>query len=170
MPAGEKLVPEHHPDEDDEADEEIDKRHDYCGRGHDKAGEINLADEVGVADEAVGRFRQRGGKKLPRQQARKNHQRIRGRAFGRQFGDFAENEGEHHHRQKRPDQCPYQADDGLLVSDRHVAPGQHVKKLPVAPQVAPIVALGAAGFDDEDFFRLHAVPLVIILSWPGAGQ
>ena len=116
MPAGQKLVPEHHPDEDDEADEEIDKRHHHGGRGHDEAGEIDLADEVGVADEAVGRLRQRRGKKLPWQQAGKDHQCIGGRAFGRQFGDFAENKGEDHHGQERPDQGPDQANDGLLVA------------------------------------------------------
>ena len=101
---------------------------------------------------------------------RKDHQRIGRIAVAGQPGDAPEDDGEHNHRQEWSNDGPQDADDGLLVSDRHVAPGQHVKKFPVAPQVAPIVALGAAGFDDEDFFRLHAVPLVIILSWPGAEQ
>jgi len=53
LPAGKKLIPDHHPQEDDEADEKIDKGGDKGGGGDDQPGEIDLADEVGVVDQAV---------------------------------------------------------------------------------------------------------------------
>jgi len=53
LPAGEKSIPEHHPQEDDEADEKIDKGGDEGGGGDDEPGEIDLADEIGVVDQAV---------------------------------------------------------------------------------------------------------------------
>jgi len=53
LPAGKKLIPGHHPQEDDETDEKIDKGRNKCGGGDDEPGEIDLADEVGVVDQAV---------------------------------------------------------------------------------------------------------------------
>ena len=50
---------------------------------------------------------------------------------------------------KRPNHCPDNADDGLLVSDEDVAPGEKVEQLAIAPEITPVVAFGAAGLDDE---------------------
>jgi hypothetical protein len=38
---------------------------------------------------------------------------------------------------------------GQVKTERDIAPGQDYKKLPVAPEVAPVVLLRATGFDDE---------------------
>ena len=98
LPAGQELIPEHHPDEDGEADQKIDERHDDGGGGDDEAREIDLADEVGVADEAAGGARERGGEELPGQHAGEDHQGVGCSAFAGQLGHFAEDDGEDHHR------------------------------------------------------------------------
>ena len=72
-----------------------------------------------------------------------------GMPFGRQFGDPAEDDRENHHGEERSEQRPDDADGGLLVADEDVAPGEEVEELAVAPQVAPVVLLRPAGFDDE---------------------
>ncbi len=66
LPAGEELVVDHHAGEDDKADQEINKRDDDGGGGDDEPGEVNLADEVGIADEAIGGLGQGGGEEGPR--------------------------------------------------------------------------------------------------------
>lgn len=44
---------------------------------------------------------------------------------------------------------PGHADDGLLVTHRNIAPGEDQEQLAVTPQIAPVVLLGAAGFEDK---------------------
>ena len=46
-------------------------------------------------------------------------------------------------------QRPGDADHRLLVAHRHVAPGQDLEQLAIAPEVAPVIALLAAGLDDQ---------------------
>ena len=58
MPAGGELIIEHHAEQDNETDEEIDKGCYLRSGGDDQPGEVNFADEAGVADEAVGGFAQ----------------------------------------------------------------------------------------------------------------
>ena len=153
LPARHELVPDHQPDEDREADEEIDEGNHHRRDRHDQPRKIDLADEIGIADEAVRGIGQRGGKETPGQHAGKDHQRIGRRAVRRQLGQFAEDDREDHHGQKRADERPGGPDHRLLVAHRNVAPGQHLKQLAVLPQVAPIVALGTAGFDDGFLHR-----------------
>ena len=88
-------------------------------------------------------------KKAPRQHAGKDHQRIGRVAVRRQLGQFAEDDREHHHRQERADERPGGANHRLLVAYRDVAPSQDLKQFAVMPQIAPIVPLGAAGFNDQ---------------------
>ena len=44
---------------------------------------------------------------------------------------------------------PKESDDRLLVANEDVAPRQEIKKLAIAKQIAPIIALGVSRFDDE---------------------
>ena len=118
-------------------------------RRHDQPREIDLADEVGVADQAVGGVAEAGREEGPRQHAGEHHQRIGGGAVGGQLGDAAEDDGEDHHGQKRPDHRPRRADHRLLVAHRQVAPRQDVEQLAIAPEIAPVIALLAAGLDDD---------------------
>ena len=149
LPARHEPVPDHQPHQDCETDEEIHEGDHHRRDRHDQARKIDLADEIGVADEAVRGIGQRGGKEAPGQHAGKDHQRVGRRAVRRQLGQLAEDDGEHHHRQERPDQRPGGPDHRLLVAHRDVAPSQDLKQLAVSPQVTPIVALGPARLDDQ---------------------
>ena len=58
LPAGCELIIDHHSDQDNETDEEIDESGYQGCRGNDQSGEVNFADQIGVADQTVGRFAQ----------------------------------------------------------------------------------------------------------------
>ena len=86
---------------------------------------------------------------MPGQHGGKNHQRIRGFPFGRQFGDFAEHNGKCRHGQQWTENSPENADDGLLILDGHISPCQDEKQLAVAPEIFPVLAFSMSGFNDE---------------------
>ena len=50
--------------------------------------------------------------------------------------------------------CPENPDDGLLVADGDITPGQNQKKFTVAPEIGPVVFLRAAGLNDEHRFLI----------------
>ncbi len=152
LPAGQEPIVDHHAGEDDEADEEINKRDDNRGGRDDEPREVNLADEVGVADEAIGGLGQGGGEEGPRQHAGKNHQGVRSGTFGGEFGDFAEDDSEDDHGEEGTNDGPEHPDHSLFVADGDIAPSKDGEEFPVMPEVAPIVFLGAAVFED-DFHR-----------------
>ena len=54
LPARHKLVPDHQRDQNGEADEEIDEGDHHRGDRHDQPRKIHFADEIGIADQAVG--------------------------------------------------------------------------------------------------------------------
>ena len=58
VPAGCKLIIDHHSDQDNETDEEIYESGYQGRRGNDQPGEVNFADQIGVAYQTVGRFTQ----------------------------------------------------------------------------------------------------------------
>ena len=58
LPAGCELIIDHHSGQDNKTDEEIDESAYQGRRGNDQPREVNLADQIGVADQAVGRFTQ----------------------------------------------------------------------------------------------------------------
>ena len=74
-----------------------------------------------------------------------NEQRIGQPRRGLELGDTVED----HHRHKRTNQRPRDADDGLVVAHQDVAPSEDVEQLPEVPQVAPILLLGPSGLDDQ---------------------
>src|SRR5262249_48869483 len=65
----------------------------------------------------------------------------------------AEDDGKDHHREERADEGPCGADHGLLVAHGHVAPRQHPEQLAIGPQIAPVMAVGPAPFDDKFVHR-----------------
>jgi hypothetical protein len=115
-----------------------------------KRGEIDLADEIGVADEAARGFAEDSRKQEPGQHAGIYHDRIGSPSLARQFGEPAEHDRKHHHRQKRPDDGPSDADDDLLVADRDIAPGEDREELAIGPEVTPVMPLGPACFEDQE--------------------
>ena len=72
-------------------------------------------------------------KKLQGSIPAKTIKRIGRRAVGWQLGQLAEDDGEHHHRQKRADERPGGANHRLLVAHGDVAPSQDRKKFAVMP-------------------------------------
>jgi hypothetical protein len=148
LPAGQEPVVDHHAGDDGEADQEINERDDHSGGGDNEPREVNLADEVGIADEAVGGLGQGGGEEGPRQHAGKDHQGVRRSAFGGEFRDFPKDDGEDHHGEEGADHGPKNADDGLFVADRDIPPSKDGEELPVVPEVSPVIFFGAAIFED----------------------
>lgn len=88
----------------------------------------------------------------PRQHAGKDHQRIGRIAVAGQPGQAPKDHRKNHHGQEGPQHRPQHADDRLLGAHGHIAPGQDEEKLSVAPEVGPVVAVGAARFQDKDLF------------------
>jgi hypothetical protein len=146
LPSREKLIPDHHADQDDKTYEEVDESDDHGGGGNNEPGKIDLADEVGVVDQTSRSFREGGGKKGPRQHAGEDHQGVRRRALSGEFGNPAEDDGKNDHRQEWTDQRPSDANDGLFVTDGDIAPSEDGEQLPIMPKIAPIVFFGMAGF------------------------
>ena len=70
-------------------------------------------------------------------------------AFAGQFGHLAKDEGKDQHGEQGLQEGPGDADDRLLVADGDIAPGEHPEQFAIAPEVTPVVPLGAAGFEDE---------------------
>ena len=118
--------------------------------GHDQPREIDLADQIRIADQAARRLAEAGREERPRQHAGEHHQRVGRVAIRRQLGDSAEDDGEDNHGQERPDHRPGSADHRLLVAHRQIAPSEHIEQFAITPQIAPIVALLPSRLDDDD--------------------
>jgi len=117
-------------------------------RGHiDEAREVDLRNKVCIADQAHAALAQGVGKELPGKHGGIHEYRVR-HPFGGKLRELAEDDGEDDHGEQRADNAPGNADDCLLVADKHITPGEKVKQLAVPPEVGPVVALGASGFDD----------------------
>ena len=145
---GSEAVPEHQPDQNESGDQEVHEADDHRAGRDDQPREVHLGDHAGIADQALTRAAEGIGEELPGQQGGEHQDRIGGTPGG-QFGQLAEYQREHQHGQQGPAQRPQDADDGLFVAHQDVAPGEEQEQLAIAPQVAPVVALGAAGFDDQ---------------------
>ena len=104
---------------------------------------------LAVADQALAGRGERRGEEHPGEHGGEDHEGIGRGAFGGQPGHLAEDHGHDDHRQERLDDGPGDADDGLLVADGDVAPGEDVEQLAVAPEVGPVLAVGPAGLEDQ---------------------
>jgi len=71
-----------------------------------------------VKTDLYGRYR------FPRQKAGKHQERIWRRTFRWQVGELAKDQGKHDHRKEWTNERPCGANDGLLVSNRHVPSGR----------------------------------------------
>jgi len=67
LPARQELIPDHHGNEDSKTDEEIYEGRNKGGRRNDHPWKIDLTDEIGIIDKAVGGLGQGIGKKRPGQ-------------------------------------------------------------------------------------------------------
>ena len=164
LPPRHQAVPQHQAGQDRETDQEIDQRDHDRRQRHDQTREVDLGDQVGAADHAERGLAQHRGEQRPGQQAREHHDRVGCAALRRQLGQRAEHHREDHHGHERPHEGPDDADHGLLVAHRHVAPGQDEEQLPVAPEIDPVLVIGAARFEDQrPVVRVegtHAAPVI----------
>lgn len=126
-------VIDHHADEDDGRNRQIDQAGGGGGGGDDEPGEVNLLDQGGVADHRVAGIGQGAGIVLPEQQPHIEKDRVGGRVAAGNAGHAVEDEGEDDHRDERLEDRPYDPQRGLLVAHSDVAPGQHQEKIPVPP-------------------------------------
>lgn len=149
VPAGCVHIIYHESDKDNEGYEKINETGDDRGCRYDKPREIDLTNEVGVADEAIAGLAKGVGEELPRQHSGIDHDSIRGRAFGRKFGDIAEHECKDDHSEQWAEYTPQYTDYGLLIPNFDVAPAKYVEQVAVTPEVGPVVFLCPAGFDDK---------------------
>jgi hypothetical protein len=69
--------------------------------------------------------------------------------MGRHFGDSAKHNSKDDHREERPKNCPDDADSGLLIAHADISPSEDIEQLAVAPDVTPVVLLGATRFDQN---------------------
>ena len=142
--------------QDEERDAEVDEPAEH-GRDRDhQAREVDLGQQVGVADEADAGTREGAGEELPWQQPGEAEDRVG--HIGRGALDAerpVEDDGEDDHRQKRLQDRPRNAHDGLLVAHEDVAPGEEVEQLTVGPQLACIERRPATLplVDDEAFLN-----------------
>ena len=61
---------------------------------------------------------------------------------------LAENDHQNEHRQKRPQYCPRDANDRLLVTYQYIPPWEEEEQSPVAPEVFPVLSFGLSSFND----------------------
>ncbi len=126
---------------------EVDQGHHGRGGWNDEAWKIHFRDQVRIARDAAGGFAQYAGEQKPGHEAREHHNGVGCLAFARQVCQLAKDNREDHHGEKGADERPCYADHSLLVADRDVPPSEDEEQLPVFPEVAPVVALSAAGLE-----------------------
>ena len=114
-------------------DREVDQLRQHSGDRHDKAREIDLAQDGAVGDESVRSRRQAGGKVRPDNVRRQVEDKGR-HTVGGKSGDPAEHQGEHHGGQQRLDHRPGRAEDRLLVERNEIALDKQKDQILVAYQ------------------------------------
>ena len=131
-PRGEAVGGEHD-DEDREGDREVDETREHGGDRRREPREVDLAQQVRVADEARRRLRHRAREERPGHEAGE---------VERQPGDpgllrvRVEEERHHDHQEQRLEDGPGDPERGLLVADEDVPPGEEEEELAVAPELA----------------------------------
>ena len=149
LPARAQAKPGQQQKQQHEINPEVDQRHDRGRGGNNDARKIDLADEVGVGDETIRGLAQNAGNEKPRQHPGENQDRIGHRAVARKLGELAENDREDRHGQSRPHNRPDDADHGLLVTHRDVAPREDGEEFAIGPDIAPVVAFRSARFENQ---------------------
>ncbi len=131
-------VPAHHLAEAEGVAEKMDELH---------LRKIDLADEIGAANQAVSGSRKSIGKIGPGQKTGIYKNRIRD-AVGRYLGQPPEKEREYYHGENRLDNGPKTTQNRLLVSNLDLSLGQKIKKFTVLPNFLQVDRNPSfAGFD-----------------------
>ena len=129
-------------------DAEPDDVGDDRGDGNAESGEIDFAEDTGIADECAGGAGDALGEVIPTGDPR--HVKEHGRqAVGGELGDAAEDEGEQGGGEDGLDEVPERAEDGLFVLGDEIAPDKHHRQIPIPPEVGE-VEVEPAGFGLED--------------------
>ena len=116
------MIPPHDADDDGERDEKIDAGRDDRRRRDNHARKVNLGDQIGISHQTLTRTGKRGGKKLPRQHPRKNHQAIWRCARVTQFRNFAKYQRKNYGREYRPYNAPQSPDHCLFIPYLDISP------------------------------------------------
>ena len=133
LQARENAVAQHDDQKDSKGYDEIDTPGAKGRKGNGQAREIDLGDEIGIADDAVCGTGQAGGEKSPGHDAAEGKENIRLAAAG-EFGHLAENQGVDQCLRDGFCQSPGDAEEGLFVQGHNVTPGQKTDEFPVLPE------------------------------------
>jgi len=143
-PGGPEVIPDHQSDQDGARNQKVHERNDNGAGGNNHAREIDLGNQIGIADHALAGQGKRIGKKLPGKRGGAYHNGVGGAAFGRQPRDFPKNNSHDDYAHQGLDERPGRARSGLLVAHDHVAPREDQEQLAVIKQVTPVILHGAA--------------------------
>ena len=147
--AAERVDPHEHTQH-AQADEEVEQAGAGGADGDAHAREVDLGDQVLVADHALGGRADGVGEKGPGQKAGKDKQRV-GDGRIRLGCHPRQEQREHRHGRQRLQDGPGGAENRLLVTDLDVAPDEEIQQFPVAPQFAKIDEVPAPfRFNDQD--------------------
>ena len=149
-------VPHHQHYQKGKSNDEIEQsRRNRCDRD-DHSRKVDLGYQVSVSDQAVAAAGDRVREEGPGQQSRKREKRIRN-AIRLNPSKPAKKQREDDHREERLDDGPGRSQDGLLIPEFDVAPGQEIEQFPVSPQRFQIDRRESAARADRDqrLFRLR---------------
>ena len=145
---------EHQHEQQHQGDDEIDQFGEHRGEGQNDARKVDLAQQVGFGDEAVGAFGDGIGEIGPGHQGGEAEQGI-GHAVGTDLGEFAEDDGENDHGKKRLNDRPANAEHRLGVTDFNTPPDQEVKQIAILDQFFPVDEFPALAWFDDNLMRFH---------------
>ena len=135
-------------DHDDEGDHQVDDQAERLGDRDRDPREVDLGDQVGVEDQAVGAQHHRLGEEEPGHQA--GHHEDRGREpVGGRLDDDAEDEREDEAQGERLEHGPADAEEALLVADLELALGEEVEEVAVLPELLAARPAPAPGRLDD---------------------
>ncbi len=136
-PRRRKAEPDHEPGHDDHADDEIQQFGQGGRQRQDQSREIDLADHIGILDQAVGRLGQRIGKVIPGHHGGKAEDDV-GYPVGADARQVAEHNGKDQRGEQRLDNGPTHAQHRLRIPGLDAADGQEIQEVPVAVQLPPV--------------------------------
>ena len=119
------------------------------GGRHEQPREVDLGQDVLLADQALPALAHAGGEERPRQQPGEDEHRI-GQALGRDLREPPEDDREDEHRQQGLEHRPGHAEHRLLVADLDVAPDQEKEQLAGVVQLLPVDRDPARARPDDD--------------------
>ncbi len=146
---GKNAVAQHNDQENAKGYDKIDTSGAKGRKGNGQAREIDLGDEIGISDDAVGGTGQAGGEKSPGHDAAEGKENI-GLAAAGEVGHLAENQGVDQGLGDGFCQSPGDAKEGLFVQGHNVTPGQKTDEFPVLPEFFQVEGNPAFGGFDED--------------------